>query len=106
MLNGISVVDKTKARKDLKMQGVYNFSDFHRMYLLRGWRLSKNLKQMRDRNMRKEHSKEKKCKDPKVGSVQGNSRKHSGQRGHGRKRGQRYECACLCVYHVGPCVPL
>lgn len=76
MLNGISVVDKTKARKDLKMQGVYNFSDFHRMYLLRGWHLSKNLKQMRDRNMRKEHSKEKKCKDPKVGvskGIQGNT---------------------------------
>ena len=61
MLNGISAVDKTKARKDLKMQDVYNFSDFHRMYLLRDWHLSKNLKQMRDRNMRKEHFKEEKC---------------------------------------------
>ena len=38
----------------------------------------------------------------KGGSVQGNSRKHSEQRGHGRKRGQRYESACLCVYRVGP----
>ena len=76
MLNGISAVDKTKARKDLKMQDVYNFSDFHRMYLLRDWHLSKNLKQMRDRNMRKEHFKEEKCKDPKVGvskEIQGNT---------------------------------
>lgn len=88
------------------MQDAYNFSDFHRLYLLRGWHLSKNLKQMRDRNMRKEHSKEKKMQRSKGGSVQGNSRKHSEQRGHGRKRGQKYECACLCVYHVGPCVPL
>lgn len=60
--------------------------------------MSKNLKQMRDRNMRKEHSKEKKCKDPKVGvpkEIQGNTMSKGDIVGNEVR--EMSVCVCVCI---------
>ena len=76
---------------------------------------------MRDRNLRKEHSKEKKMQRSKGGCLSSLSKEIQGSTvSEGDTVGDEvrgigvYECVCVCVcvcvsvfvYHVGPCVPL